>query len=154
MGIKMQMLAEEVRKEDLKQQQTIQEQAQELIRLKERLEFMQERLQWLKRAPSGNSLTEWQQLVIQEAVQGYPGVSARDLITPLPSGSIADRLRAYFNKRAKENRRRSEKLENRSHTFQRLDQLSQDERSSYYFSGKAEAYENAARKVVEIINEK
>lgn len=66
----------------------------------------------------------------------------------------AKRLLAYFRKRMKENKKRSEKLEQKQHSFQRMDEIVQDEHSSYYFSGKSEAYENAARKLEELLNEK
>ncbi len=62
-----------------------------------------------------------------------------------------DRLKAYLLKRARENNKRAEELENKQHSFHRLDELAQDEHSSYYHSGKGAAYANAHKKVLEIL---
>lgn len=124
----------------------------EIKKLKEKAAFVRERLQWLQNEPSSNYLTDWQRLVTIEALQGYAGVSGAEVLPASVKATIGERLISYFNKRAKENKKRSEKLENKKKTFHRLDEYTQDERSSYYFSGKSEAYENAAHKVKELLN--
>ncbi len=124
----------------------------EIAQLKEKAAFVRERLQWLQNAPSPNYLTDWQRLVTIEALQGYAGVSGAEALLASVKATIGERLISYFNKRAKENKKRSEKLENKKKTFHRLEEYVQDERSSYYFSGKSEAYENAVRRVRELLN--
>jgi len=62
-----------------------------------------------------------------------------------------EKLASYFEKRAKENDRRSEKEENSAgNLYYARDKVKAD-RSSYYFSGKADSYKRAAEKVREIL---
>jgi hypothetical protein len=62
-----------------------------------------------------------------------------------------EKLAAYFEKRAKENTRRSEKEENVADSSLSYQESVQADRSSYYFSGKADSYKRAAEKVREIL---
>jgi hypothetical protein len=63
-----------------------------------------------------------------------------------------EKLATYFEKRAKENARRAEKEENKR--FPNVASYAegvQSDRSSYYFSGKADSYKRVAEKVREIL---
>jgi FtsZ-binding cell division protein ZapB len=131
---------------------------QEAIERNNSHEHMRERLQWLQNGPdpyndNANKLSYWQKLVVTEALQGFKGVSA--LPKPVPplthecvTGKAA-KLAAYFEKRAKENTRRSEKLEAEKNVLKYAEQHIQNEHSSYYFSGKADSYTRASQKVKE-----
>lgn len=67
-------------------------------------------------------------------------------------GQKIEHLIAYFERRDRENAKRAEKLEKKLATeFNPWDQSAQLERSSYFFSGKSEAYANAAQKIREIL---
>ena len=65
-----------------------------------------------------------------------------------------EQLIAYFTRRAKENTKRADKEERevkKMRSVLRFSTAQEYEDSSYYFSGKSSAYENAARKVREIL---
>ncbi len=61
-------------------------------------------------------------------------------------------LIAYFERRARENQKRAESKENEATLLaseRAYEYAAENLRSSYYFSGKAEAYKNAALKAAE-----
>lgn len=83
-------------------------------------------------------------------------VCQMETLVPKASGNESlqqkiDRIVAYFAKRAKENGRRA--TEDEKHAFRMLtfEEHEQKDRSSYYFSGKADSYSRAAAKVKEIL---
>lgn len=64
------------------------------------------------------------------------------------------KLAAYFKKRAKENAKRAKKLDYEvRNTFMRPDESAQKNNSAYFFSGKVDSYENAARKIMELLGD-
>jgi hypothetical protein len=64
------------------------------------------------------------------------------------------KLAAYFEKRARENEKRANKLEKEiREEFSPWDNYTEKDRSSYYLSGKADAYKRAAEKVREVLGE-
>lgn len=64
------------------------------------------------------------------------------------------KLAAYFKKRAKENTKRAEKLDYEvRNTFMRPGESVQKNNSAYFFSGKVDSYENAARKIMELLGD-
>ena len=142
---------------------------------------MKDRLQWLLDTPAGNFLSYWQQLVVREALQGHAGVVDDLTTTPpaqwgwtlggyaVPPavfggstysysapvqqpkskdgeslGQKIDRLKAYLLRHARENNKRAEHLENNA-------EMESEMRSSYFHSGKGEAYANAHKKAMEIL---
>ncbi len=65
-----------------------------------------------------------------------------------------ERLIAYFEKHARENEKRAEKIEkSRTEAFHQFDKAIKMDRSSYYLSGKSDAYQRAAEKVRELLGE-
>ncbi len=69
-----------------------------------------------------------------------------------PIGQSIERLAAYFEKHAKENTKRSEKLDKELQTtLLSWTDYKRNEHSSYYLSGKADAYRRAADKVREVL---
>ena len=153
-------------------------------RLKEQIEFMRTRFEWLLQQSFDNTLSYWQTLVAQEGKQGFAGVqeplydykwyltgdwSTWDMTPPALFGSSVgsstntatgasllkskdtenlqqkiERIKAYLLRHARENNKRAEKLENNA-------EYETDMRSSYFHSGKGEAYANAHKKVQEIL---
>ena len=66
------------------------------------------------------------------------------------------KLATYFTKRAKENKKRAEREEQfaeRKRAWTNLSDAQEHDRSSYYFSGKADTYERAAAKLREALGE-
>ena len=61
------------------------------------------------------------------------------------------KLVSYFEKRARENERRAKREEAKLLTFHKLEEIAGVERSSYYFSGKADSYKRAAEKLKELL---
>ena len=69
-------------------------------------------------------------------------------------GQKIEHLIAYFEKRAKENNKRADALDKKARTsLQALEDCENTERSSYFFSGKADSYRNAAAKVQELLGD-
>jgi acetylornithine deacetylase/succinyl-diaminopimelate desuccinylase-like protein len=65
-----------------------------------------------------------------------------------------ERLAAYFEKHARDNRKRSDRLDlTMSTTLMPTRDAERAERSSYYLSGKSDAYARAAEKVREVLGE-
>lgn len=58
-----------------------------------------------------------------------------------------EKLATYFDRRARENKRRAGKLEQKLSTFHDISEYLESDRSSYYFSGKEDSYKNAAFKL-------
>jgi len=61
------------------------------------------------------------------------------------------KLATYFDRRARENGKRAEKLEANLKTFTNLTDMVKSEQGAYYFSGKEDSYKNAAYKVRELL---
>ena len=69
-----------------------------------------------------------------------------------PIGQSIERLAAYFDKHAKENTKRAEKLDKElTSNFHPWDEYGKKSKSSYYFSGKADTYARAAEKLREVL---
>ena len=69
-----------------------------------------------------------------------------------PIGQSIERLAAYFEKHAKENTKRAEKLDKElTSNFHPWDEYGKKSKSSYYFSGKADTYARAAEKLREVL---
>ena len=62
-----------------------------------------------------------------------------------------EKLATYFDRRARENAKRAEKLEGKLTTFTDLVDIVKSERGAYYFSGKEDSYKNAAQKVRDLL---
>lgn len=65
-----------------------------------------------------------------------------------------EKLATYFDRRARENAKRAEKLEGKLTTFTSLVDIVKSERGAYYFSGKEDSYKNAAQKVRDLLAHK
>ena len=85
--------------------------------------------------------------VMEDKLTGHPSTSP---ITPFDQK--IERLIAYFEKHARENEKRAEKIEkSRTEAFHQFDKAIKMDRSSYYLSGKADTYARAAEKVRELL---
>lgn len=65
-----------------------------------------------------------------------------------------EKLATYFERRARENKRRAEKLEKKINGFHDVNEYLDSVKSSYYFSGKDDTYTRAAQKVRELLSSK
>ena len=159
MSIKLQKLAEEIRKEDLNQQYIIQKQAEEIRTLRETLDHKKS-WQWT----FGGYPTLFGEGVASNApprtASGFEYSIKYKAPKPLETKELEvrlQRLAAHLTKRSKENAKRAKKLDNNQSSWEGSsyseNSYYENQRSAYYFSGKSESYENAAAKVLGLLNQ-
>ena len=155
MSIKLQKLAEEIRKEDLNQQYIIQKQAEEIRTLRETLDHKKS-WQWT----FGGYPTLFGEGVASNApprtASGFEYSIKYKAPKPLETKELEvrlQRLAAHLTKRSKENQKRSDKLDRElNSTFLPSKEMVQKHNSTYYLSGKADSYLTAAGKVLELLS--